>query len=121
MAAVITAGDRKAPAGPNPTDAERAELIAHSQPIRVHPELMGQTLVSIKNSKYSVVEWHGAGPQLEFKGKTVTGTSEPFKSLVFGEDVVAVTTWSGLRAIKTGSQRILKGNHEFADRQLAFG
>ena len=94
MAAVITAGDRKAPAGPNPTDAERAELhrslSAYSGPYRVDG---GKLIVSIKNS--SIHSWNGTDRilMLAFKGKTVTGTSEPFKSLVFGEDVVAVTMW----------------------------
>jgi Lipocalin-like domain len=50
-------------------------------------------IVSIKNS--SIESWNGTDriPTLEFKGKTVTGTSAPFKSLVFSQDVVAVTTW----------------------------
>ena len=94
MAAVITAGDRKAPAGPNPTDAERAELhrtlSAYSGTYRVEGSKL---IMSIKNS--SIQSWNGTDRilALEFKGKTVTGTSAPFKSAVLSGDVVAVTTW----------------------------
>ena len=94
MAAVITAGDRKAPTGPNPTDAERAELhrtlSAYSGTYRVEASKL---IMSIKNS--SIQSWNGTDRilTLEFKGKTVTGTATPFKSAVSGKDVVAVTTW----------------------------
>lgn len=94
MAAVITAGDRKPPAGPNSTDAERAELhrtlSAYSGAYRVEGNKL---IVSIKNS--SIQSWNGTDRilTLEFKGKTVTGTSAPFKSTVGSGDVVAVTTW----------------------------
>ena len=94
MAAVITAGDRKSPASPNPTDAERAELhrtlSAYSGTYRVEGNKL---TVSIKNS--SIQSWNGTNRvlSLELKGNTLTGTSAPFKSTAGSGEVVAVTTW----------------------------
>jgi hypothetical protein len=53
----------------------------------------GKLIVSIKNS--SVQSWNGTDRvlTLAFSGRTVTGTSAPFKNAVGSGDVVAVTVW----------------------------
>jgi hypothetical protein len=63
MSAVIASADRKAPAGPNPTDAERAELHRTMSAYSGTYRLEGNKLiVSIKNSSIEVVEWHRPNP-----------------------------------------------------------
>jgi hypothetical protein len=53
-------------------------------------------LISIEES--SIQSWNGTTRviNVEFDGKKLTGTSEPFKSLISGADVVAVIAWDRL-------------------------
>ena len=97
MVGMQYAGNRKAPTSSNPTDAERAALhssmSAYSGRYRVEGKRL---LITIEDS--SIQSWNGTTRviNVEFDGRKLTGTSEPFKSLISGADVVAVLTWERL-------------------------
>lgn len=86
--------NRKAPANPNPTDAERTALHASMSAYSGRYRLEGRrVLIDIEDS--SIQSWNGTTRviNVEHEGRRMTGTSEPFKSLVSGTDVVAVVVW----------------------------
>ena len=91
------ATDRKAPATANATEAERAALLssmsAYSGTYRVEG---AKLIITIEDS--SIQSWNGTKRVINFEtdGKRLTGTSEPFKGLITGQDVVAVITWERL-------------------------
>lgn len=94
MSALITTADRKPPAGPNPTEAERAELLRTLSAYTGSYRVDGNKLIfNIANS--SIRSWNGTERTLTFemKGKTVTATSAPFKSAMSGVDIIAVNVW----------------------------
>ena len=83
--------DRKAPASPNLTDAERIELFKMMS--------FGSGTYKVEGNKivtHYVTSWHQLGTgkhisnQTEIKGKTLT--TEPFKSPLDGKEIVSVTT-----------------------------
>ncbi len=91
------ATDRKAPVTPNPTEAERAALWTSMSAYSGTYRLEGNKLiVLIENS--SIQSWNGTKRiiNIETDGKKLIGTSEPFKSLVTGLDVVAAVRWERL-------------------------
>jgi Lipocalin-like domain len=89
-----TAANRKAPAGPNLTDAERIELFKTLS--------FGSGTYRQEGNKVTTrfdTSWHQAwtGTQrvstVEITGKTLTSNGAPFKSALTGLDVVPVTTF----------------------------
>jgi len=91
---IIVGTDRKAPASPNLTDAERIELFKTmsfgSGPYKVE----GNKVVTRYDTSWHQL-WTGRdiSAQAEIKGKTLTVTTEPFKAAADGKEVVVVTTW----------------------------
>ena len=90
----IVGTDRKAPASPNLTDAERIELFKTMA--------FGSGTYKVEGNKFVThydTSWHqlwtgkDISSQNEINGKTLTNTSEPFKSSIDGKEVVVVTTW----------------------------
>ena len=90
---IYTAANRKAPAGPSPTDAERIELF--------NTLAFGSGTYRQEGNKVTTrfdTSWHQAwtGTErvgtAEITGKTLTWTSSPFKSPVTGLDVVPIST-----------------------------
>ena len=94
MTFVAAAADRKPPAGPNPTDAERVDLFRTG--------IFGSGTYRVDGNKVITrytTSWHQAwtGTErigtVELSGKTMTNTGAPFKSALTGLDVVAVSTY----------------------------
>ena|SRR5690348_12203640 len=89
--------NRQAPAGPKATETERAALFssmsAYSGTYRVEGK---QLIITVEDS--SIQSWNGSLRLLniDIEGSRLTGTSEPFKSLVNGLDVVGIVTWERL-------------------------
>jgi hypothetical protein len=86
--------DRKAPASPNPTDAERIELFKTMAFGSGTYKVEGNKSVTHYDTSWHQL-WTGRdiSSQTEIKGKTLAQTSEPFKSALDGKEVVVVTTW----------------------------
>jgi hypothetical protein len=91
---VVVGTGRKAPASPNLTDAERIELFKTMA--------FGSGTYKVEGNKFVThydTSWHqlwtgrDISSQNEINGKTLTNTSEPFKSSIDGKEVVVVTTW----------------------------
>ena len=78
------ATDRKAPA---------TSMSAYSGTYRVEG---AKLIITIEDS--SIQSWNGTKRVINFEtdGKRLIGTSEPFRSLITGQDVVAVITWERL-------------------------
>ncbi len=97
MVGMQYATDRKAPATSNATEAERAALLssmsAYSGTYRVEGTKL---IITIEDS--SIQSWNGTRRtiNIDSDGKKLIGTSEPFKSLITGQDVVAVISWERL-------------------------
>ena len=88
------AENRKTPASSNPTEAERVALHSSMSAYSGRYRVEGKKLfIAIEES--SIQSWNGSTRviNIEFKGSKLTGTSEPFKSLITGADVVAVIAW----------------------------
>jgi hypothetical protein len=90
----IVGTDRKAPASPNLTDAERIELFKTMS--------FGSGTYKVEGNKITTrydTSWHqlwtgkDISAQPEINGKTLTLTTEPFKAAADGKEVVVVTTW----------------------------
>jgi Lipocalin-like domain len=90
---IYTAANRKAPAGPNLTDAERIELFKTASFASGTYRQEGNKVTT----RYDT-SWHQAwtGTErvgtVEITGKTLTLTSSPFKSALTGLDVVPIST-----------------------------
>ena len=94
MAGMQFGTNRKAAAAPNATEAERAALFASMSAYSGTYKVVGKKLIfNIENS--SIQSWNGTerAINIEINGAKLTGTSDPFKSLISGLDVVAVVTW----------------------------
>ena len=93
----IVGTDRKAPASPNLTDAERIELFKTMSFGSGSYKVEGNKSVTRYDTSWHQL-WTGRdlSTELEIKGKTLTVTTEPFKSAVDGKEVVVVTTWERL-------------------------
>ena len=90
----VVGEDRKAPATPNPTDAERAELFKSLVVYSGTYKVEGNTTVTRVDGSW-VQSWTGTErrPQsVEVSGNKLTLTSMPFKSTVTGQDVITTTT-----------------------------
>jgi hypothetical protein len=94
FAIVLTARERKPPAGPNPTNAERAELHKSMSAYSGTWRAEGTKLVMTITASH-MQSWNGTSRTLtlEFRGNRVTATSAPFKSAIGSGDVVAVNVW----------------------------
>jgi hypothetical protein len=94
MSGMQFASDRRAASGANATESERAALFssmtAYSGTYRVEGR---KVVISVENS--SVQSWNGTQRVLnvDIAGARLTGTSEVFRSLITGLDVVGVITW----------------------------
>ena len=88
---------RKSPAAANATEAERASLLSSMSAYSGTYTVDGKKLVmAIEDS--SIQSWNGTKRtiNIEIEDRTLTGTSDPFKSLITGLDVVAIVTWQRL-------------------------
>lgn len=97
MVGMQYAGNRKAPAASNPTDAERAALHASMSAYSGRYRVDGRkVLIDIEDS--SIQSWNGTARviNVDIDGSRMVGTSEPFRSLITGLDVVAVIAWERL-------------------------
>jgi hypothetical protein len=89
--------NRKAPASADATQAEKAALMSSMSAYSGTYRVDGSKLViAIEDS--SIQSWNGSKRtiNIEIEGNKLTGTSEPFKSLITGLDVVAVVVWERL-------------------------
>lgn len=94
MVGMQYAENRKAPASANPTDAERVALHSSMSAYSGRYRVEGKKLfIAIEDS--SIQSWNGTTRviNIELKGGKLTGTSEPFTSLITGAEVVAVIAW----------------------------
>jgi hypothetical protein len=90
----FAANDRKAPAGPNPTDAERSALFntmaGCSEVYRIEGNMIVGRCDASWNQAWTGIERTSSA---QIVGKTLTLTSTPFKSAIDGKEVVVITTW----------------------------
>ena len=91
--ALQVAQDRKPPAGPNPTDAERIELFKTMAANSGTYKLEGNTLTTTFEVSWNQA-WAGTSQkrQIEIAGNKLTITSAPFKSTLTGKEVIFVST-----------------------------
>lgn len=91
---VIAGADRKAPASPNLTDAERIELFKTMSFGSGTYKVEGNKVLTRYDTSWHQL-WTGRdlSAQIEIQGKTLTITTEPFKAAVDGKEVVVTTTW----------------------------
>jgi hypothetical protein len=94
---MVFRGDRKAPAGPNATEAERLalfnSLVAYHGTYRTEGNRL---IMKIENSH--IQSWNGTERVLtiEMNGSHLTGRSAPLKAASTGLDVVAENIWQRL-------------------------
>jgi hypothetical protein len=90
----IVGTDRKAPASPNLTDAERIELFKTMSFGSGTYKVEGNNVVGRYDTSWHQL-WTGRdiSVQAEINGKTLTLTTEPFKAAIDGKDVVVTTIW----------------------------
>src|SRR4029077_10902136 len=93
----IVGTDRKAPASPNLTDAERVELFKTLSFGSGTYKVEGNKVVTRYDTSWHQL-WTGKdiSAQSDINGKTLTLTTEPFKAAADGKEVVVVTTWERL-------------------------
>jgi hypothetical protein len=93
----VVGTDRKAPASPNLTDAERIELFKTMSFGSGTYKVEGNKTVTHYDTSWHQL-WTGRdlSVQAEINGKTLTLTTEPFKAAADGKEVVVVTTWERL-------------------------
>ena len=91
---VIAGTDRKAPAGPNLTDAERIELFKTMSFGSGTYKVEGNKVVTRYDTSWHQL-WTGRelSSHTEIQGKTLTIATEPFKAAVDGKEVVVTTVW----------------------------
>jgi len=91
---IIVGTDRKAPASPNLTDAERIELFKTMSFGSGTYKVEGNKAVTRYDTSWHQL-WTGRdiSAQTEINGKTLTLTTAPFKAAADGKEVVVVTTW----------------------------
>jgi hypothetical protein len=93
---VFVAGqDRKAPAKPDPTDAERIELFKTMYGFGGTYKVEGNKIVTHLDTSW-IQAWTGTDRPpavVEIKDKQMTGTSAPFKSTLDGQEIVTIATW----------------------------
>ena len=90
----IVGTDRKAPASPNLTDAERIELFKTMSFGSGSYKIEGNKIVTHYDTSWHQL-WTGRdiSSQSEITDKTLTVTTDPFKSAVDGKEILVVTTW----------------------------
>ncbi len=94
MVGMQYAENRKAPASSNPTDTERVALHSSMSAYSGRYRVEGKKLfIAIEES--SIQSWNGTTRiiNIELSGSKLTGTSESFKSLITGAEVVAIIAW----------------------------
>ena len=91
---VIVGTDRKAPASPNLTDAERIELFKTMSFGSGTYKVEGNKVVTRYDTSWHQL-WTGRdlSSQVEIQGKTLTIATEPFKAAVDGKEVIVTTIW----------------------------
>ena len=91
---IVIGTDRKAPASPNLTDAERIELFKTMSFGSGTYKVEGNKVVTRYNTSWHQL-WTGRdlSSQVEIQGKTLTIATEPFKAAVDGKEVVVTTIW----------------------------
>ena len=91
---VIVGTDRKAPASPNLTDAERIELFKTMSFGSGTYKVEGNKVVTRYDTSWHQL-WTGRdlSSQVEIRGKTLTIATEPFKASVDGKEVIVTTIW----------------------------
>ena len=91
----VAGQDRKAPAKPDPTDAERIELFKTMYGFGGTYKIDGNKLVTHLDTSWNQA-WTGTDrppTTIEIKDKQMTGTSSAFKSVIDGQEIVATTIW----------------------------
>jgi hypothetical protein len=94
MAGMQFAFNRKAAAGPNATETERAALFSSMTACSgTHCVEGNRLIISVDDS--SIQSWNGTQRilNIDIDGAPLTGTSEVFRSLITGLDGVGVITW----------------------------
>jgi Lipocalin-like domain len=93
VAFVLAADNRKAPAGPNFTDAERINLFNTIAAASGTYKVEGNSIIVTYEASWNQT-WTGITQkrQFEIEGNKVTVTSAPFKNLA-GQDIVFVVTY----------------------------
>ena len=91
---VVIADNRKAPAGPNPTDAERIELFKTMVASSGTYTVQGNNVVIHVETSWNQ-SWTGTRrpSQAEITGKTLTLTTGPVKAAADGVEILSITTW----------------------------
>ncbi len=89
----VVGEDRRSPAAPTPTDAERAELFKGLAVYSGTYKVEGNTIVAHLDAAW-IPSWTGTERriQAELSGNKLTFTSMPFKSVTTGQDIVSITT-----------------------------
>lgn len=90
----FAANDRKAPADPNPTDAERSALFNTMAGCSEFYRVEGNKIIGRCDASWNQ-SWTGIErtSTAEIAGKTLTLTSTPIRSAIDGKEVVVMTTW----------------------------
>jgi len=92
----FVAGDnRKAPAKPDPTDAERIDLFKTMYGFGGTYKIEGNKIATHLDTSW-IQAWTGTDRPpgvIEIAGKQLTITSSPFKSVLDGQDIVTISVW----------------------------
>jgi Lipocalin-like domain len=91
---VIVDEDRKAPAAPNPSDAERAELFKSLAATSGTYKVEGSKVVAHYDASW-IQSWTGTERTLtvEINGNKLTSTSPRFKSTLDGQEIFTIATY----------------------------
>jgi hypothetical protein len=91
---VVLAGNRKAPAGPDPTDAERVDLFKTMVAASGTYTIQGNEVVLNVETSWNQ-SWTGTRrpSQAEIIGNTLTLTTGPVKAAADGVEILSITTW----------------------------
>jgi hypothetical protein len=92
----FVAGDnRKAPAKPDPTDAERIDLFKTMYGFGGTYKIEGNKIVAHHDTSWIQAYTGTDRPPavIEIVGKQLTATSSPFKSVLDGQDIVTISVW----------------------------
>ena len=91
---VVVADNRKAPAGPNATDAERSELFKTMVATSGTYTIQGNNVVIHVETSWNQ-SWTGTRrpSQAEIRGNMLTLTTGPVKAAADGVEILSITTW----------------------------
>jgi hypothetical protein len=92
---LIVGENRKAPAAPNPTDSERAELFKSLAATSGTYKVEGSKIVVLYDASWNQ-SWTGTDRTLtvEISGNKLTSTSPRFKSVADGQEIFTIATYT---------------------------